>query len=300
MNSRTASKLNMYQKVLSFIVSNTSFFTGFVPLEELIATFTTGVDDLEKLLQITKKDSSGLADEKQSLRVDMGELALVLGNKGYSWAKKLKKTEEQAILDVELSDFTKGNIQKSITDARNVYDTLNTNLAALTGYRIVADDLAELKKAIDDLALSNPKPQLKIGENKEKNKEVFGQLRKNDESLDDMERLIIGEFRRSTISLVNGFLASRRIDDPGSRKTALLLEIVNEKGEAISLAYCDVAEMENEEQYTDASGLAEIKGMKSGKLTLLVTKDEYLDSKLNFAIKRGERKRLKVVMVKVG
>jgi len=76
MNSRTASELNMYQKVLSLIVTNLFFFTGFIPLEELIATFTTGVDDLEKLLQITKKDTSGLTDEKQNLRGALGELAL--------------------------------------------------------------------------------------------------------------------------------------------------------------------------------------------------------------------------------
>lgn len=89
-----------------------------------------------------------------------------------------------------------------------------------------------------------------------------------------------------------------RIDDPVTRKTALLFDILDKENNPIAGAYVDVEEMVDEEQYSDAFGQGEIPGMKSGRMTMTVSKDGFVTQKTPFEIKRGQRLKMRIVMVR--
>jgi len=90
-------------------------------------------------------------------------------------------------------------------------------------------------------------------------------------------------------------LAARHINNLGSRKTKLLITVVDKNEKPVADAYVDVLEMENEEKYTDENGEAPIAGLKNGAHIVEVSKDgAKTDTK--FTIKLGEQLRLKVVL----
>jgi len=300
MDKRTASKMNSFQKLLAFLIEKATIFLGFEPLEDDIDSFKTETDKLDKMTQDKEKKNHGAAEDKGKDRAKMALQGMTLGKKAYRWAKKNGKTDLQILFDVELKDLETGKIQDAIKLANNIYDGLFANLAALAPFRITAANLTEFRTSIDNLNKSNALPQLAIGKKKVLGQDVLVQIKKVDEIVDDMEGLIIGEYLETDATLVNEFLASRSIIDPSRRKAALSFEVVNEQNEPIALAYCDILEMADEEQYTDEFGNATIKSIKDGPITYQIIKDGLATANGTTKVKPGEKVKVKEVMGIVG
>ena len=299
MNKRTKAQIESLQKAHSFLEENKNTFAGFVPLTDSITEFNQGLEELDKLNEERAIPKKGIKMEKVNAFNEMVFQALSLGKKGYVWAKKNNKTLFLSALDVERSDFTGSSVAEAIQVARNVEKVLRPNLASLAPYRITMHELEALRTAINIMSESRPRLEQKQTHSHPLDQKIITKVRMVGDQLNDVEDLIVGEYLKKDPTLVNNFLASRRVEDPGTRSTILKLAVSDQNGERLDGVFCDVLEMADEEQYTNPEGVAEIWGMKSGTLTLLFSKEGYSDQKVPFSIERGERREVKAVLGKV-
>jgi len=76
--------------------------------------------------------------------------------------------------------------------------------------------------------------------------------------------------------------------------------VVNEQNEPISLAFYDILEMTDEEQYTDEFGKATVKCVKSGPITYQIVKDGMPTANGTTKVKPGEKVKVRVLRKKIG
>ena len=296
MNSRTKAKIERNQKAVAAFAEHAKTYAGYKKLEDKITLFGEQHKPIMKGAQDELKTSEGLTDDKQKAYDEVILQTLPVARKGFIWAKDAKKTELMPKLDLVKDDFVKAGAFASIGLARNVEETLRPFLAELVEDRITAVMLDGIRASTDTLEILNPLPRKKRGDGKSEGADLTMKMKVQSDLLTDIRGLIEAEYSVTDTLMVNKILASMRIDDPITRKTALLFDIVDEKGNPVTGAYVDVEEMVDEEQYSDAFGQGEIPGMKSGKMILTVSKDGLVTQKVPFEIKRGQRLKIKVVM----
>jgi len=239
--------------------------------------------------------AKGKVDLNKTTKFDLlTTLCVRFGRKALAWANKNNDADAIKIYDITKKDFRVSAATK-ITLAESIAKQLESNLNQLTPYRITQANLDALQAAILEAKKYSSEPKTKIIKGAEANRANHALVRKIDETLEGMEDLIVSEFEESHLKFVNIFLAARHINNLGSRKTKLLITVVDKNEKPVADAYVDVLEMENEEKYTDENGEAPIAGIKSGAHIVEVSKDgAKTDTK--FTIKLGEQLRLKVVL----
>jgi len=273
---------------------NKQIIAGFTPLEDLIVEFRADAAQLGANFMIIF-GAKGKVDVNKTPKFDLlTTLTVRLARKALAWAIKNQDAEAIKTYDIHKSDF-KMSAANRVTLGETVAKQLETNLNQLTPYRVTKANLDALQAAILEAKKYSSEPKTKIIKGAEANRANHALVRKIDETLDGMEDLIVSEFEESHLKFVNIFLAARHINNLGSRKTKLLITVVDKNEKPVADAYVDVLEMENEEKYTDENGEAPIAGIKSGAHIVEVSKDgAKTDTK--FTIKLGEQLRLKVVL----
>jgi len=296
MDKRTIARINAHENSLKYLQDNAAVYQGFVPLEESITSFRLVLLQVADLSNKQNKTITGSAAGKKETRLEMTSVAVSLAKKAIVWARKLDRWSEIAILDIEQSDLMNGELLNAVDSAKNVLKVLNDNKADLGPYRIGQDQLTELQNAITEMGVVETAPRQSRDQRQLAGKEISELMQVLDGLEGNIDDLVVGEFRRSNPSFVEGYLIAKRIDDPGYRRTLLLLSVKNQQGLPVAGAWCDILEMDDEEQLTNNLGVAEIGAIKTGTYQLEVSKDGYQTFKTVFSIKRGQRISLEVVL----
>lgn len=287
-------KVTTYNKVAKVVDNHAALYAGFLPLTQLVSEFKTQLATLDGQMQISQNAKGKLTDEKEMRFEKLVSCALKLSRKALAWAKKNQQADAVHVYDLTKTDFTAPTPAK-ITLAKNLLNQLEKDLKQLADYRINQADLDALSAAILDANNYSTDPKLKKIKGAEANR--FGKqlLKEIDETLDQMQNLIQGEFEDINATFVNLFLHARHIDDIGTRKTKLLVHVTDKEGKPLQDVFVDVLEMEDEEQYTDAEGNAIISGIKSGSYYLKISKDT-LSKTAPFTLKMGEQLRQSIIL----
>jgi len=221
-------------------------------------------------------------------------LAVRYGRKALAWATKNKNVDAIKVYDITKTDFKASGTLK-ITLASSVLAQLKTDVSNLAEYRIKKAEIDELEAAITEAQLYSSDPKNKQLHGVEANRANRALIKTIDSNLDSMEDLLVGEYEETESTFVNLFLSARHISNLGSRKTKLIITVIDKNGKPVADAYADVLEMENEEQYSDENGELTIVSIKNGTYNLEVSKDGTKTSR-KFTIKLGEQLKLKVVL----
>jgi hypothetical protein len=295
MSKRIDAKLAAYSKLAIVFEDNKALFNSFLPLKEQIKLFNDLLADLMTKRTIFQDKTVGITDTKEAIKKEMVDLCLVLAKKMYVWAKKNKQTAIISDLDLVATDFNVSYLN-CVKLARTVESHLEKHIDQLADYRISKKDLSKFKAAIDALGDNLPQTAHKRGESKAVKIALRDKIKEQDDILDDIFNLVESEYGLSHPELITRMFVTRQIDDPARRRTILLVEVQDDKKQALSNVLCDIEEMQDEEQYTDSDGKAWIRGIRSGNYTLHLSHDDYQSRKISFKIDRGQKLKLNITL----
>ncbi len=287
-------KMSTYNKVEQVLAESQRVFAKFVPLNQLVNEFKGSLLLIRNNMQLSVAAKGTLLTNKQEKFELMIKLSVRHARKALVWSKQNKVTDAILVYDVVMSDF-KLNGVNSLSLARNVFDRLVIDVLALKDYMVTQADIDALDLAIKDAQIFSSEPATKRKRGAEANRIIKDLIHKTDDLLDNMEDLIVGVYEETDISFVRLFLSARQITDLGSRKTKVLVHVMDKELKPVADAYADVLEMENEEQFSDENGDLTIVGIKNGTYTLVVSK-EGIKVTTKFTIQIGEQLKLKVVL----
>jgi len=296
MDKRTIARIEAHQNSLAYLQTNSAVYQGFVPLEDSIAAFAQGIQEVFNLSGIKSKNTTGATTGKTGARIQLSFVTVTLAKKAIVWARKTDRWAEMAILDIEETDIKYGELQLAIDTATNVLKVLTDYETDLGPYRIGKDQTTELAKAIANMGEVENVPRQNRDERHLAGKEINGLMQKLLKIEDDISSLVVGEFSLSHPSFVEGYVISKRIDDPAYRKTLIMLTVKTADTLPVANAWCDIIEMADEEQLTNQQGVAEITAIKTGTYSLHVSKEGFETYKTIFSIKRGERISFEIVL----
>jgi hypothetical protein len=296
MNKSDHARLDAYERVLYVL-------NDYPSLVESVSVLKTKRARLEALIEeasqfkVKKLDNvrgntiatNRLYDELSALTTNCAKVA-------YVWAMDQKKTQFLPIFDIERSDFRRNSREKGLEMAQRLCLTLSDVIGEMSTYGLTPSHLQKLKQAITAFEQAQPIPRKIIGDNKVGRKELIEMVKEIGILADQIEHLVVGLFSENQAEFVNRLLASIRIYDPKSRSTKIIIHVTDTKDQSIEGVYCDLMEEMGEEQYTEADGEAEIKGIKSGKYTLLLKKDGFKEKSLSITVSTGKKTKVKVVL----
>lgn len=288
------SKMSTYNKVEQVLTESRRVFSSFVLLNQLVTEFETSLASIRSNMQVSVAAKGKLQLNKLEKFDTMVKLCVRNSRKAIVWAKKNKMADAIIVYDIVASDFRYGGVN-ALSMANNILDRLRIDLTPLKDYMILDTDLDALEAAISEAQTFSSEPSTKRQRGAEANRTIRDLIKKTDDILDNIENLVVAAFEESNISFVRLFLSARQITDLGSRKTKVLVHIMDKDNKPIEDAYADILEMENEEQYSDQQGDLTIIGIKNGTYTLLVSKGD-LKVSTRFTIQLGEQLKLKVIL----
>lgn len=287
-------RLEALQRALETLNSNQTVFETFKPLKARHDALKAKLVNLETLRNSLSVSSEGSSAEKRASFAKLRDLTVDLAKIGEVWAHEQQLPHLLPIFDIEPSDFQYATFLDALELAKNVEQALRPHLKDLVDFEVTATDLEALLDAIEQSRDLMPKPRLQISEKKSINEAYRVQLNEAGVLARQIENLLLGKFRTSHADFVNRFIASSRIYDPHTRKTAVRIEVTNALGQPLPDVVCDILELIGEEQSTDEHGKAEILGIRAGSYTLEVKKPGLTASKHAVTVKRGQKVQLKL------
>lgn len=289
MRRKDNARLETLQRVVNTLKEHQTIVHAFKPLKTLF----TELDTLTKQIANERADawtnSEGTTNEKKQAFEAMVKQSVSLAKLALIWAKLNNDQLLMPEFDLEVSDFRNGNILDAIDKASRLESLLRTYVEDLEDYSITVEQLDQLKMDIASLQTLNPKPLQIRGKNKVKREQLSEDLRQAMELARDIENLVVGKYMDSEPQFVNLYLAAMRIYDPATRSTQVELVVLDQAGNPIPQAECDILELEGEEQWTNQTGLALIEGIRSGTFTLEIRKEGYESYRGPVEVKRGKK-----------
>lgn len=289
MRKKDSARLDTLGRVIDTLRKNQELFKTFQPLKDRYTELSNTVQELQALRTQLGYSSAGISAEKSQNFETLSRQAVSLAKVGWVWAKSQKDPLLMEVFDVEVSDFSRATEAEAIAMAERIEENLRIHAEDLTSYNITAAKLNNLKHSIAYFRSLKLMPRQHINEAKVQNRQLAKDIKAAMALAEEIECLVIGEYQDSEQLFVDNLLAAMRIYDPATRSTALKLVVLDETGQPIADAVCDVLELEGEEQHTNPAGFAEISGLRSGSYTLEVRKEGFEPQRTSVEIKRGQK-----------
>ena len=296
MNSRQNSQISMFTLVALFYTKNMEILKTYLPLLECITNFFTKQKDLDTFLQQQGIGTSGVKDDKETLKSIMINLIVPLALKAHGWALTKSNAVLTALFNVSADDFT-GNEKEAVILANNIIEGLDKiNAADATKYNITVELTTETTVAVTNFSKSigTPKQQkLNVKEAtiliEQKIKEIEGLLVTGDSLLD-------GEFWNNT-ELRTEYQLGRRIGRSVRQHTAIKVFAYADEAHTIPVYPGTIAiESLNRDEEINAEGLGEIVQFKGGNYSMIVKAPGFVDELIPFAVKHGKHTEVFIVM----
>lgn len=159
MNSKQNSIYAMLRRIYDFLTKNLSLLSGLPLFTNLFGTYQTKLTQIGVLSEQQEKDISGLRKQKDALRADLIIKVLDVSRRVVAYAKLTGNevlAKEAYYTETDLQHYPDETLA---TSCSVIYSAADTNAAALVEYKVTAETLTALKKAIDDFrtAMDSPK-----------------------------------------------------------------------------------------------------------------------------------------------
>jgi hypothetical protein len=255
---------------------------------------------IDELATIQQMDITGNTKMKALNKLLMAQKGIEIAGPLAQWAKDTGNLE--LFYEINFS-FTSLLARKDTTaKQRNqlVHDRADTNITALGtgGYGVDAGALTAYQTLIDNFNSSISTPKDAEAVTIAASAALDLEIRKADDLVTDLKRLI-KPLKTTAVDFYNGFFASAKIVNIGSRKIYAQIKLLDDiSGAPIPKGTVEVREL-NKTVNVSKRGFARIKDAETGTFTLIVNSPNYTGQTIsNFVMDGVKPARLTVRMVK--
>jgi hypothetical protein len=255
----------------------------------LFSQFSDNMIQMQVIREKRETDTTGIADTKRQLRVDLVARALDVSLKTTAYAKM---THNSTLLKEVYYPETKLRMSSGSTlkdRALLIHDKAEANLKDLEPYGITPESLAALKQAIELFNASIPKPRLILTEKKQATDQLAN-LIKSSKAILEMIDSLVDIVRLSHPMFYAGYWNNRRVIGTGKGSLALKALVTDAdtkagiKGVKVSFACKDqnvkLATAKNDKplmKVTAEKGRFRIKTLTAGTYMVTLNKPGYTE-----------------------
>ena len=277
MTKRQTAKVNMLIAMILFFDKYTTVFADFAQLVTEITGFKGSYNSLQ--LEIGKQGLkiSGVVTTKDTNLDTAIKLTVKSARKARAWAKNTGNATLEALFDVQVSTFSDMTQSVVINSLTTIETALSTNIGSLTGYKVVAADVAAISTAIGlaTTDIGTPKQAITTRAVATGQIEVF--IDECDAYLEIIDDLLVPEYEDTDAEMVEAYHLSRTISSLGNKATGLKVTNTNAATgallEGVTVTIVEVARS----AISNISGLSLIDRMKPGTYHVTCKKVGFVD-----------------------
>jgi hypothetical protein len=211
-------RYNMFQKMKLFFQNNTVTLSTLVPFATEITTFLAKLVQLDKIIVKQTKETSGVTEAKTLSKTNMCSIVATNAAIATAWARSANMLPELAILDQTQLELESLPDAESIGACSNIYNVLNTNIAALAPYNILPVTVTAIGAAITDFTNKQESPQEAIDQREQATDDITPQENSIEETLTITDGLI-HNWDTTNPALVAQYFLDRKRDNTGGHHT---------------------------------------------------------------------------------
>lgn len=216
MNDKQSNKLRMFRKVKGVFTDNAEISTKYPPIGSSFESFDGLITKIEKTDSAGATSTTGTFESKIELKESVANEAVELASAASVYARDKGDTELLAVLDVNFSEIRFGDDQGAFSLASAVYKELQElDPAAIEGYMITAEDLANFKTALDlfHVNLESTNGQDSVA----RNRQLAGLFKEATDHLNEHLDKLMRRISRKELVFFDTYTNARVIHDLGGR-----------------------------------------------------------------------------------
>jgi hypothetical protein len=217
MNKEQENKLTMYEAVLSLLNNNNDAIDAIPAIADLRNDFVTLVEQIRVKGREKREATAGKTATKQSAEDALISVLLGVASSVYTYARKVKNNEMQAIVNVKEGKLRKLRDTELVSLATSIHAQATASVAALGDYGVTAAMLADLLTKINIFNSAIGARESGVAVQVGATAALTSLFDGADEILlEDIDRLM-EQIRTNNVDLYNEYVAARVIKDIGVR-----------------------------------------------------------------------------------
>lgn len=310
MNNKQESKFTMMLAVRDFFKKNPTTTAGLPGFTPLFTSYVDAIDSINTIWEQQARDRTGISDKKDLLRMNLATKGYEVGKKTKVFATMTGNTIMAKEIGYTETDLTKTSDGKLKERALIIHDMALANATALVPYGVTAEDIAELKIAIDLFNDAIPTTRIVRTEGKAATDELKRLFKECDALLAKFD-LLMELLRTSIAPFYKSYKDNRKVIDTGAGSLALTAKVTDTatgagiKGVKATFVLQDGAEKSGGAmgskplvKLTAAMGIFRVKNMADGIYTATLEKTGYKKATATVSIANGEMTVLNVLLEK--
>jgi hypothetical protein len=220
MNNIQTSKLNMYKAVIHVCESNQALANIIPASAGILQELNTGVSQIEATSLTQGLNTTGITQDKASLKHTLAELAAEVSGAVVAYAVKNKNNELRAAVDYSYTDITRYKDSDTIHYCQIILGKAQAHTAELIHYGLTANKLEELRVSIDAFSTIIGRRQAHKGTKVAATKDLDKLIEETDILLKDVLDRLVLPFKKSDVNFYNKYTHARQIIELGKRSKA--------------------------------------------------------------------------------
>jgi Carboxypeptidase regulatory-like domain len=308
MTSKQRIKLRMYLAVRNFVGINDAVAKVIPKFMASYGTLQTATNEIQLIGEKQGIDNTGVAIDKNKLKIKLIELALKNSRKISALAKFNNNDTLLKEVRFNESDLLRGQEVKLRDNCKTIYDCGEANIAALAEHGVTPDTQKEFLDTLTAFNNSLEMPRTGKGEKKKLTERLTILFDTADKAIELMD-YAVGIVKDEQVDFCNAYKMNRKLVDTNTGKVALKAKATDGltgapiKGviftfhpEGVSSTL--TAGNGKLVKKTANKGSFQIKNMDAGTYKVSVSKPGYKDKEVSVSISDGERSDLMVLLEK--
>lgn len=217
MNNIQSSKLTMYKAVLHVCESNQVLSNTIPASAGILQELSTAISQIEATSLTQGINTTGITQDKASLKHALAELAAEVSGAVVAYAVKNKNNELRAAADYSYTDITRYKDSDTIHCCQIILGKAQAHATELIHYGLTSAKIDELRTSVDAFSTIIGRRQAHKGTKVAATKDLDKLYDETDILLKDILDRLVLPFKKSDVNFFNKYTHARQVIELGKR-----------------------------------------------------------------------------------
>lgn len=293
MNKRDLARLGMFDRLEAFLTENAAMVDSVPAFRAAVNGFLASLAALKAAAEAQKAVSEGVTLGKKAKRLDLCEEFGILAGSVASFAMATGRHDLAGEMALSDRDLARNSSTELVTTCRRMITMATPHVANLADYGITTTSLAALEASIDEFESIKEAPRTLITRRSNAGDDIETLIVALFDQLGDHLDKIALIFKKTNPGFHNAYLGARKVVDPYTSSTRLLVEVSSLKDNA-PLASADVVvDGTDIAVQTDELGKCTIRQVEPGTRSITISHKDHTGKTLDgILVKLGKATRV--------
>jgi hypothetical protein len=294
MRKRDLARMGMFDRLVTFFSENAARVDSLPAFRLAVNAFLAKLTALKAAAEAQQAVSQGVTLGKKAKRLALcADLGILAGSVA-SYATATGRPELAGEMGLSDRDLARNSSTELVTICRRLLSMTTPHVAELADYGITAASLAELQVSIDTFETAKEAPRTLITERSGASDDVEALVNALYDDLDLHLDKIALRFSKTDNVFYNAYLGARKVVDPYTSTTRLVVEVRSLKDDAPLPAAEVLVDGTDIVVQTDAGGKCTIKGVEPGTRSVTIRHKDYTGKTIDgLVVKTGKATQVK-------